>query len=394
MTRHHLLPLLLVLFSGWPLVGSTANAVNAKVLQHISIYEKRDAYCAWPAMGRAANGDIVVLFTRTEEHLGPNGEILLSRSTDNGRTWRPPAIIYDTPLDDRESGLTHLHDGRLLAHYRSVRWTPENYLALPDNAYETSLLGRWIYSVGHPDYATATRHEGAWHALSSDNGHTWSAPVPGTDTIHGGLHLQNGSFLVASYREDGGHIGVYASQTALGEYAKIATVMCPRPKVIRFGEPHILQLASGRLIMMIRATAIPYDDGSPLCHLWGAWSDDNGQTWSAPYETPLWGYPPHLLQLADGRVLCSYGYRRAPFGQRAAISEDGIHWSQAGEVILRQDAPNKDLGYPVSLELEPGKILTVYYQSDVDASADPRMRPPDPLRKKPGILGTIWEIGQ
>lgn len=360
--------------------------------RHITLYEKRDAYCAWPAIARAKNGDIVVMFTRTEEHLGPNGEILLSRSTDNGESWIPPAIAYDTPLDDRESGITRLNNGDLLAHFRSVQWKPDNYLGLPENAYETSLLGRWMYYVQQPAYLDAGRLDGAWHAVSSDSGYTWSAPVPGRDSIHGGLQLADGSMLVASYRDDGGHIGVYAADSSLGTYSEIATVTCPRRDTIRFGEPHILQMESGRILMMIRATAIPYDDESPLCNLWGTYSDDGGKTWAEPYETPLWGFPPHLLQLEDGRILCSYGHRRPPYGQRAAISTDGITWKKADEFIIRDDAPNKDLGYPVSIELEPGRILTVYYQPNVPPGSTQRMTPPDPLRVKPGILGTIWEL--
>ena len=42
-----------------------------------------------------------------------------------------------------------------------------------------------------------------------------------------------------------------------------------------------------------------------------------------PRPTPMWGCPPHLLALGDGRLLCTYGYRRAPFGVRACLSHDG-----------------------------------------------------------------------
>jgi hypothetical protein len=144
--------------------------------------------------------------------------------------------------------------------------------------------------------------------------------------------------------------------------------------------------------MMIRATVNPYNDQDPRCRLWECYSDDNGRTWSIPHVTPLWGFPPHLMLLSDGRVLCSYGYRREPFGQRACVSEDGLTWDVRDEVILRDDAPNGDLGYPASLELEPGRILTVYYQPNVPAETVQRMHPPDPLRTKPGILGTLWTV--
>lgn len=369
----------------------TTNSDPAEPI-HFSIYEKRDAYCAWPAIARAPNGDIVVLFTRTEEHMAPNGEILLSRSKDNGRSWLPPAIIFDTPIDDRESGLTRLRDGRLLTHLRSVRFTPETYTSLPADAYPPELIDRWIDYVSKDEYRNAEPLNRAWQTISSDSGYTWSEPMPGTDSIHGGVQLDDGSLLVASYRGEGGEIGVHATPEPRSPWTRIATVTCPQPESIRFGEPHILQLPSGRVIMMIRATAKPYNDESPLCHLWASYSDDRGQTWQPAYQTPLWGFPPHLLQLSDGRILCTYGYRRPPYGQRACLSEDGITWSLEDEIVLRDDAPNRDLGYPVSIELEPGRILTVYYQPNVPPGANSATHPPHPNRKKPGILGTIWSL--
>lgn len=363
----------------------------AEVIRHVSIYERFDAYSAWPDMVRAANGDIVVLFTRTEEHLGPDGEILLARSTNNGETWLPPAIVYDSPLDDRESGVTQLNDGRLLVHIRSVQWSPEDYLNLPQDAYETAQIGRWIRHAQQPEYLAAGHLSGSWHAISDDNGLTWSAPFPGTDSVHGGIQLKDGSLLIASYVDESDHIGVYKADSEWDEARRIATVHGPDPDSIRLGEPHILQMRSGRILMMMRATSVPYDDSSPRSYLWASYSDDNGASWVEAYQTELWGFPPHLLELSDGRILCSYGHRRPPYGQRVCISDDGITWKKANELIIR-DGPNKDLGYPASIELEPGKVLTIYYQSNVGADAQPRMIPPDPNRRKPGILGTIWQL--
>ena len=48
-------------------------------------------------------------------------------------------------------------------------------------------------------------------------------------------------------------------------------------------------------------------------------------------------------------------------GQRAAISyDDGATWQH--DFIIRDDGPDGDLGYPASVELPDGSILTVYYQ--------------------------------
>jgi hypothetical protein len=69
-----------------------------------------------------------------------------------------------------------------------------------------------------------------------------------------------------------------------------------------------------------------------------------------------------------------------------------VKWSVREEVVLRDDAPNGDLGYPASIELEQSVILTVYYQPDVPPGTIQSMNPPDPHRTKPGILGTIWRV--
>ena len=154
----------------------------------------------------------------------------------------------------------------------------------------------------------------------------------------------------------------------------------------------MLQLKTGRVIMMIRSTAHPYNDQDPRCVLWESYSDDNGKTWVAPFATPIWGFPPHLVFFNDGRLLCTYGYRRPPFGERACLSVDGVKWNPQDEVVLHNEAPNGDLGYPASIEIEPGVVLTVYYQPDVPPGTIQQMHPPDPNRTKPGILGTIWRV--
>ena len=87
-------------------------------------------------------------------------------------------------------------------------------------------------------------------------------------------------------------------------------------------------------------------------------SDDGGRTWSQPLRTEIWGYPPHLLRLRDGRVLCTYGHRRDPLGVQAVISADGGRsWDVPHRAVLRDDGEtrrrgdreSRDLGYPVSV---------------------------------------------
>jgi hypothetical protein len=76
--------------------------------------------------------------------------------------------------------------------------------------------------------------------------------------------------------------------------------------------------------------------------------------------------------LEDGRILCSYGYRRDPFGVRACFSSDsGQSWDVENEVVLRTDGGGADLGYPSSVQLPDGCILTSYY---IHTQTDPLRR--------------------
>lgn len=363
-----------------------------RIIHHFTVFEEPGHYLAWPALARTADGDLIVLFTRTDEHMGPQGAIWSCRSRDQGETWEPPVVVRDTLIDDRESGLTTLQDGSLLAHIWSTQHTESSYRGLSADAYAPGVVDRWIERVNLPDYREASHLHGAWNLLSTDGGHTWSDPVRGPDSIHGGIHLASGALLTASYRNDENHIGIYRTSAPLQPWERIAVVRCPQPDSVRFGEPHLTQLPGGRIILMIRATAIPYDDHADRCFAWISWSDDDGDSWAEARPTDIWGYPPHLLTLQDGRVLATYGYRRPPYGERACLSRDGIHWDPNDELILRDDAPNHDLGYPHSIELEPGKILTVYYQPNVPPGTRLQDRPPRPDRVKTSILGTLWEL--
>ncbi len=362
---------------------------SAEIIRHQTIYGDGRTYCAWPALTRAANGDLLVLFCESEEHLGPDGRILLMRSRDNGSTWQGPEVVYDTVIDDREGGVTALRDGRLLAHVWSTHWQEKHYRSLAPNSYASSVLKRWIEHVNGREYRHAQQLQQSWLCISRDHGRTWSEPKDGPDTVHGGVQLFDNSILVAGYRAYSSYCGVYRADSTATGWQEIAVIRSPQPDSFHFGEPHLCQLQSGRILMMIRATQKKYDDKGKYCFLWETFSDDNGKTWAPPFRTDLWGFPPHLLVLDDGRVLCTYGYRRPAFGERACISSDGISWSGKDEIILRDDAPNGDLGYPASIEIEPGKILTVYYQPDAGEKTQ-QMSPPDPHRKKPAIQATVW----
>ena len=122
----------------------------------------------------------------------------------------------------------------------------------------------------------------------------------------------------------------------------------------RFEEPAPLLLGSGRVLALLRENASR--------SLWRSWSDDGGLSWAEPVPTGIDGCPAHLTGLPDGRILCTYGFRRPPYAIRATISSDeGNTWSSPVEV--RTGLPNSDLGYPCILPTAAA-LCTVYYAQD------------------------------
>ena len=91
-------------------------------------------------------------------------------------------------------------------------------------------------------------------------------------------------------------------------------------------------------------------------------SEDGGRTWSKPVALmgPLGGAPSHLMLHSSGTLIASYCDREEPFTILMMFSRDGgDSWDTEG-VILDNEC-SADLGYPCSVELPDGNILTVYY---------------------------------
>ncbi len=104
---------------------------------------------------------------------------------------------------------------------------------------------------------------------------------------------------------------------------------------------------------------------------WAMRSADGGATWSMPRWLGFKGSPPHLLRHSSGVLVMSYGCRDKRYGERVATSrDDGRSWE--GNPVLRNDGPDDDLGYPSTVELADGSLLTVSYQKAAARGRSPR----------------------
>jgi sugar lactone lactonase YvrE len=93
-------------------------------------------------------------------------------------------------------------------------------------------------------------------------------------------------------------------------------------------------------------------------------SDDGGKTWQPPQRvTERNEINGHLTRLKDGRLLLTYGVRVAGRqGVSAKFSkDDGKTWS---DPVRLARSFGGDCGYPSSVQLADGRIVTAYYAKD------------------------------
>ena len=342
--------------------------VRAEIAWVKPICVEKDRYIGWPSVCRLANGDVMAVFSGDRDgHVCPWGKVQMVRSSDEGETWSEPVTIANGPIDDRDAGIVQLPDGEIfVTYFTSVAYRVPGILAR------------------HPEYK---RHDekisdevraaalGNWAVRSRDNGRTWSRPEKLSmrgQTPHGPILLKDGSLLqfgrffadsVHGTARERGRTRISAERSCDG--GRTWEMLCSdvpdtngeNSKGQLFHEPHVVELADGTLVGMVRY------HGADNC-MRATFSKDGGRTWAPMAKSPLVGLPPHLIRLADGKIVCVYGRRlKSPgFGEFAAISDDGgATWDHANEISL---APSHcgDLGYPASCLLANGDILTVFYQ--------------------------------
>jgi len=99
-------------------------------------YVTRDAgaggYEAFPDVCRLSDGRLMAVFyagyghgSPPNEQLPKGGRICYSTSADEGHTWSPAEILYDSPGDDRDPSIVQLKNGQLICNFFSMGnpWT-------------------------------------------------------------------------------------------------------------------------------------------------------------------------------------------------------------------------------------------------------------------------------
>ena len=332
-----------------------------------SVDEGAEKYFGWPSVAKLSDGTIVAGASGLRRaHVCPWGKSTVCYSKDGGKTFTAPEVVHDDLIDNRDLGVIALGGQSYAITWFSLdirtygeklfKWLPEK-----DGKDAFDYMATWN------DY-TVKALQGSWTKITNDGGKTWTRPirVP-VSAPHGFTKMADGTlgYLGKGYREDiggpGGRVQYCVSRDGGFTWQIMGTVpMIEGDTNEQYHEPHVIDLKDGTLMGVIRFH-YPKEQGGNLDTCL-TFSKDGGCTWTVPEHMKVEGAPAQLMRHSSGAIIMTYGYRHPGYGQRAKVTYDeGKTWSD--EIIIRDDGDTGDLGYPCSIELDDGKIYTVYYQA-------------------------------
>ena len=348
-------------------------------------------YFAWPTVTRLQDGTLACVASGFRVgHVCPFGKAVMIRSYDNGESWTRPEVIIDTPLDDRDAGIcTFGESGVIVTSFNNtVKFQRGHHDITP---YKSAYLDT-VEKRGDEEI-----YLGSTAVISRDGGRTFGdlirLPV---SAPHGPVTLNDGSIF-------------YVGRIFRGDYSAFEEKVIRCYKINTDGtseliskiddiegygswEPHAIQLPDGKIIVHIR---VQDERTEKAFTTYQCESYDGGKTFTKPHAIlPVkGGAPSHLMLHSSGMLISTYSYRMPPYGIRAMFSRDGgVTWDTGNQIFVNgmgksaDGAPiiadpqhaddfdpmnisaDYDLGYPASVELEDGSILTVFYAHEKGGS--------------------------
>lgn len=345
-----------------------ASAAPKAVVQQTKVISYRpDMYHGWPTVARRKCGQLLVVCSGgRESHVCPFGRVELMRSDDEGKTWGWPCVLMDCEIDDRDAGVLETAKGTLLVTsftslaYEGILNRAAKIAPGEKGAWAAEKMRRW--QAAHNRLPAEQRQAmlDVWMVRSTDGGQTWSGRYRcQVNSPHGPVQLSDGRLLYAGKELWKGEkrVGVCQSTDDGQTWTWLATIPAREGDApSAYHELHAVEAADGRLIVQIRN-----HNKKSFGETIQTESTDGGKTWSVPHSIGVWGLPSHLLRLKDSRLLMTYGHRRKPYGNQARVSNDnGQTWSEP--VTISGDGLGSDLGYPSTVQLADGALLSVWYE--------------------------------
>lgn len=357
------------------------------------IYRDPRFYAAFPSACTLPDGTVLIAFRRARDHrwlcrpagadegadfdsvdhLDCRSHLALVRLAPDLEPYGPPETLPPHPeAADQDASLLALRDGRVAIG--GFGWYPVSARFVP------ALKAMGVGVVGSPE-RTGSHFIfwGGYTRWSDDAGRTWTPhrflpavpghpdQIPGRHPFHGGpvrgraVERPDGTLLLPSYavRPNGRGAALLHRSDDRGEHWAFSGVIAEDESgMASFLEPGLQSLPDGRIMAFCRTGGL----GDRLVT---ADSHDEGRHWTPWRIHAVIGHPFDACPLPDGRLVLVYGYRHPPYGVRARVwdpARDDI--AATPEIVIRDDAPSPDVGYPWATVTADGRVLVVHYAAD------------------------------